>query len=235
MKDVKMYSRAGFDRRHKETGLLGWVRPFDGGRFAPAALIRFVRENGKGDFAWLHLSHDPKFIYFGEQIVAGTWPEFSLPDEWQHGLPQSKLPVRERRPAPVKLILPYPISANRYWRTFAYLERVSRRPRAVTAVSDEAEAFKVEVGWCAKQAGVRVPFGGPVEMRVRLIPENRVCMDLDNALKVVIDALKGIVYEDDDQIMRIVAERGDADPVGGKRIEIEVGAYVMPMALEQAA
>lgn len=232
MKDVKIYARRGFDRRYQEVGILGWVRNFAGGRFEPAALVRFIRDEGvHGDFAWLHLDAEPRFLLYGEQVVLGTWPEFSLPDEWQTGLPMSKLPERQRRPAAVKLSLPYPISANRYWMSF-YAHRLKR---VITGVTKEAEAFKEECGWCAKAAGVRVPFGGHVEMRVRLIPENKVCMDLDNALKVTIDALKGIVYEDDNQVMKIIAERADADPVGGKRLEVEVRPYAMPIALEAAA
>lgn len=129
----------------------------------------------------------------------------------------------------MKLVLPYPVSANRYWRTIV----AKKQQRAITFVSDEAKAYKEECGWRAKAAGFK-PAGGLVELRVRLVPKNRVCMDLDNALKVTIDALKGIVYADDAQVYRIVAERADADPTGA-RLEVEVVPYVMPMALEEAA
>lgn len=129
----------------------------------------------------------------------------------------------------MKLVLPYPVSANRYWRTV-----VNRRTeRAMTFVSKEAEAFKEECAWRAKEAGFRVPITGLVELRIRLVPKNGVCMDLDNCLKVTIDALKGIVYADDSQVYRIVAERLDPDPAGG-RLEVEAEPYVMPMALEAA-
>lgn len=60
-------------------------------------------------------------------------------------------------------------------------------------------------------------------------------MDLDNALKVSIDALKGIVFADDSQVYRIVAERADPDPAGGARLEVEILPLVMPTALEAAA
>jgi crossover junction endodeoxyribonuclease RusA len=102
-------------------------------------------------------------------------------------------------------------------------------------VSDEAKAYKEECGWRAKLAGVREPMMGPVEVRFRLVPANRVCMDLDNALKVSIDALKGIVFADDSQVYRLVAERADPDPQGGARLEVEVLPLVMPTALELAA
>lgn len=129
----------------------------------------------------------------------------------------------------MKLVLPYPVSANRYWRTIV----AKKQQRAITFVSEEAKAYKEECGWRAKAAGFK-PASGLVELRVRLVPKNRVCMDLDNALKVTIDALAGIVYADDAQVYRIVAERADADPAGA-RLEVEVVEYVMPMALEKAA
>lgn len=135
----------------------------------------------------------------------------------------------------MKFVLPYPVSANRYWSTFPYLDRKTRKPKAVTVPTSEAKAFKEEAGWRAKAAGIRAPLTGPVEVRFRLVPANRVCMDLDNALKVSIDALKGIVFDDDSQVYRIVAERADPDPAGGARLEVEVLPLVMPLALEAAA
>jgi crossover junction endodeoxyribonuclease RusA len=120
----------------------------------------------------------------------------------------------------VKLTLPYPVSANRYWRSF-----VPRGyKRALVVVSDEAKAYIREVGLEAKRQGLRKPATGLVSLIVRLIPANRVCMDLDNALKVVIDALKGIAYADDADVFKIVAER--ADPDGHARLEIEIDAYL---------
>lgn len=130
----------------------------------------------------------------------------------------------------MKLILPYPVSANRYWRTIV----AKKQQRAITFVSDEAKKYKEECGWLAKRAGFRAPLAGAVELRIRLVPKNRVCMDLDNCLKVTIDALKGIVYADDAQVFKITAERADPDPAGA-RLEVEVLPLVIPMALELAA
>lgn len=116
----------------------------------------------------------------------------------------------------MKLVLPYPVSANRYWRSF-----VPRgHKRAIVIVSDEAKAYKSEVGWMAKSQGVMKPLLNLVELRLRLVPANGICMDLDNALKVTIDALKGIAYADDKQVWRIVADRGEAD--GKARLEVEI-------------
>lgn len=127
----------------------------------------------------------------------------------------------------MKLVLPYPVSANRYWRTVVAQRRDGpKKPRALTFVSDEAKSYKAQCGWIAKAAGIRAPLQGPVELRFRLVPKNGVCMDLDNALKVSIDALKGIVFGDDSQVYRIVAERLPPDTKWA-RLEVEV----LPMDL----
>ena len=47
-------------------------------------------------------------------------------------------------------LLPYPLSANRYWRTYA--EGFKGEP--VTVCSSEAKAYKAQVGWLAKAAGI---------------------------------------------------------------------------------
>lgn len=124
----------------------------------------------------------------------------------------------------MKLILPYPVSANRYWISFY----APKAKRVFTGVTKEASAFKEECGWRARAAGCHEPFGGIVELRVALIPKNKVCMDLDNALKVTIDALKGIVYADDAQVYRLVADRRQPDEHGA-RLEIEI----LPLVLDE--
>lgn len=118
----------------------------------------------------------------------------------------------------IRLELPYPVSANRYWRTTV------AKGRAMTFVSTEAKAFKRDVGWLAKGAGLRQPFECPVELRITLTPKNGICMDLDNALKVSIDALKGIAYVDDAQVRKITAERTAPDGKGGMIVEVDAFA-----------
>lgn len=130
----------------------------------------------------------------------------------------------------MKLVLPYPVSANRYWRSFV----PKGWTRAVVHLSDEAKAYKREAGWLSKAAGVRLVKEGALELRIRLVPKNRVCMDLDNALKVTLDALKGIAYADDDQVWKLTAERCEPDGADA-RIEVEILALQLPMALEAHA
>jgi crossover junction endodeoxyribonuclease RusA len=134
----------------------------------------------------------------------------------------------------IRLTLPYPVSANRYWRQFF-------NPRArhvMQGPSTEAQSYKREVASIARQAGIRTPLVGRVEVRYWLVPhapsdaQKRArldpdawdlgvqCLDLDNAQKVLMDSLKGVVFEDDRLVHRIVAERA-APGQKGLIVEIE--------------
>ncbi|HFC2787008.1 TPA: RusA family crossover junction endodeoxyribonuclease [Neisseria gonorrhoeae] len=118
----------------------------------------------------------------------------------------------------IRLILPYPVSANRYWRIW--------RNRAVR--SAEAAAYKETVRRIAQGAGA-MPSEGAVAVYVRLIPKankdggaNKTVIDLDNALKVALDALQGVAYHNDRQVRRIAADYAD-EPVAGGGLAVEVG------------
>lgn len=110
------------------------------------------------------------------------------------------------------LTLPYPISSNRYWRS----------ARGRVFVSAEAKAYKQEVALIARTAGIREPASiSAIALIVKLIPKTRRCLDLDNALKIAIDALKGIAFEDDSQVVKIQAEKLPPDGVGRLLIEVQ--------------
>ena len=140
----------------------------------------------------------------------------------------------------IELTLPYPISANRYWRT--YLPRGCAAP--VTTVSPEARAYQDRVRRLAREAGVHRPFPGRVSVSYVLYPKRPQdwkkrqrmnpakwddtvqCMDLDNAQKVLFDAMEGVVYENDNLIRRIEGER--AVPDGSARVHVTVESMDNP-------
>jgi crossover junction endodeoxyribonuclease RusA len=134
------------------------------------------------------------------------------------------------------MTLPYPLSANRYWRT--YMPKGFKAP--VTVVSAEAKAYKAQVCGLARIAGVKAPIAGRVAIDVRLYPnrpqdwakraakdpmawdDTVQCLDLDNANKVLFDALKGVVIEDDRWVRRITSER--MEPDGEARVVVTITA-----------
>jgi crossover junction endodeoxyribonuclease RusA len=137
----------------------------------------------------------------------------------------------------IRLTLPYPISANRYWRT--YMPKGHRNP--VTVVSGEARKYKAAVQKIALDSGVDEPMNGRVEIVYTLYPrqpkdyrkrmkkdpehwdDTVQCIDLDNAQKVMFDAMKGVVFVDDDRVFRIVGRRVEPDE-NGARVEVQVSA-----------
>ncbi|EMT1277178.1 TPA: RusA family crossover junction endodeoxyribonuclease, partial [Neisseria gonorrhoeae] len=84
----------------------------------------------------------------------------------------------------------------------------------------------------AQEAGA-MPSEGAVAVYVRLIPKankdggaNKTVIDLDNALKVALDALQGVAYHNDRQVRRIAADYA-GEPVAGGGLAVEVGELEM--------
>lgn len=139
---------------------------------------------------------------------------------------------------PITLTLPYPISANRYWRT--YMPKGFKAP--VTTLSSEAKAYKAQVLHLVRVAGITRPITGRVAVSYVLYPNRPLdykrrmskdplnwddtvqCIDLDNAQKVLLDSLKGIAMEDDKWVRRITAER--AEPDGEGRLVVTITPLV---------
>lgn len=115
------------------------------------------------------------------------------------------------------ILLPYPVSANRYWRSF----------RGMTVRSKEASEYKRIAAHEAFVAGLRA-VDGPVSVAITLHPKRTKAgkasatrMDLDNCIKVTLDALNGVAYRDDKQVIRLLAEVGDAIECGGLSVEVQ--------------
>lgn len=140
----------------------------------------------------------------------------------------------------IQLTLPYPISANVYWRSF-----VPRgHQRAIVTLSDEAKAYKRQVGQLCALAGVRQPLVGRVAVEIDLYPQRPLdwakrarkapmswdddvrCIDLDNANKVLLDSLKGVAIEDDRWVRELHARR--MEPDGEARVVVRIAALALP-------
>lgn len=151
----------------------------------------------------------------------------------------------------IYLTLPYPVSANRYWKA------VTIPGRTMMAPSKEAKAYKADVQRIARAAGLAQSLTCRVELWLRLYParpqdwarrqrrdpaawdDDVRCIDLGNAEKVLSDALQGIVFDDDRRIWRQHKERMEPDAKGA-RVELAIRAMparAVPQAdlLERAA
>jgi crossover junction endodeoxyribonuclease RusA len=110
-----------------------------------------------------------------------------------------------------RLSLPYPPSANAYWRSV----------KGRVLVSREGREYKKRVAELARQY---LPLVGPVKVRLR-VHRPRATGDLDNVLKVLFDALKLILWLDDDQVVTIHATRLEERAGGLVDVEAEGEAF----------
>jgi len=112
--------------------------------------------------------------------------------------------------------LPYPPSANRYLR---HTVRGTYR-------TSEANDYRTRAQWLAKAAGFKAA-AGAVVVGVTLHPKTTAkgqpratVLDLDNCLKVAIDAMQGVAFENDKQVKQISIAYGAPLPNGGLTLEI---------------
>ncbi len=110
------------------------------------------------------------------------------------------------------VILPWPPSVNRYWRTF----------RGRMLISADGRTYRQE----AIAAAVTGDRFGSVKVRVSIeawLPDNR-RRDVDNLLKAPLDALcHAGIYEDDSQIVELSIRRAGLDKAN-PRLEITLEA-----------
>ena len=114
---------------------------------------------------------------------------------------------------------PYPPSVNAYWRTIVI--RKGKTTRAVPILSREAREYKARMAMYAigLHASGHQPSQEPVSLTIRLYRPRR-AGDIDGPLKPLLDALQGVLYVNDSQIVGLHVTRHDDkdDP----RVEVEV-------------
>lgn len=155
----------------------------------------------------------------------------------------------------IRLTLPYPISANRYWRPVKLGAHISIVP------TKEAKDYRKTVAGLCFAQGVAKPIGGRVAVTLQLYPHRPLdwkarqrkhgaawddtvqCIDLTNAEKVLLDALNGIAFEDDSRLFRYLAERMEPDEHGARvvltiaalQVEQPAQAALLPEPEEEGA
>lgn len=108
----------------------------------------------------------------------------------------------------MKLTLPLPPSANRYW----------RRAGHTIYLSAEAKQFKAEVYLLGKALRLK-PLDGPVRLTAYVFRKIK-AGDLMNREKVLSDSLQGVAYFDDSQIVEAHFYLGDDKK--NPRVEVEI-------------
>lgn len=113
--------------------------------------------------------------------------------------------------------LPHPVSANRYWRTF----------RNRTVRSAEANQYRKDAQFAFLLAKEQ-KHAGPVRVSIKFHPRtnkdgsaSKTRLDIDNVIKVALDALNGLAYDDDKQVVSVLAELSSPVPYGGLTVTVE--------------
>lgn len=137
----------------------------------------------------------------------------------------------------IVLTLPYPLSANRYWRPVRIGAHITIVP------TKEAKAYRADV---AQRCAHLSPIAGRIAIAVRLYPhrpqdfatrqrklgdawsDTVQCIDLDNANKVLLDALKGIAFDDDKWVRKLTSERMEPDEHGA-RVVVAIAQLAVPV------
>jgi crossover junction endodeoxyribonuclease RusA len=99
-------------------------------------------------------------------------------------------------PQTITAVLPYPISANRYWKP-------NRHGRMYK--TQEARDYQSVIAWRFREGNVE-PLDGDLSVTAYFYRKN-LRSDLDNGFKVLLDALEGYAYHNDNQVAHIQAFR----------------------------
>ena len=121
----------------------------------------------------------------------------------------------------ITLTLPYPPTLNKIW----------RHVRGHVVLSDDARQYKDTVRILALKAcgdsgaDWRSVFNESTQVMVTLhLYRPRKAGDIDNALKLILDAMQKTIYVNDSQIVELHVYRGDDK--NNPRVEVQVGEII---------
>jgi crossover junction endodeoxyribonuclease RusA len=113
------------------------------------------------------------------------------------------------------LVLPYPVSNNRYYRKF----------KNITVLSPEGRSYKEFVKW--KYRKIK-PTNDEIEIEIivnrKMTKDGRdfkKVIDIDNPSKGILDSLIGVIYHDDKQVKKHTTEYGDSNPAGDTVVRVK--------------
>jgi crossover junction endodeoxyribonuclease RusA len=135
-----------------------------------------------------------------------------MPVEERNGIVSTPAPRLQGTPVVQFVTLPYPPTANNF------KVPIVRGTRACMTLSAEARTWKGVAELRVSTANL-VSLNGPVKLDIHVYRPRKVG-DLDNAIKLSVDALSKYAYYDDEQVTEIHAYRHDdkANP----RVEISI-------------
>lgn len=100
---------------------------------------------------------------------------------------------------------------------------VHRGGKVITFTPKKTKAWEETVAWYGK-AHCREPMSGKFEVTLTFYRKSKRKADLDNLSKAVLDALNGIIWHDDDQVVALHLFKREVDRMdnAGVRVVAEV-------------
>ena len=87
-------------------------------------------------------------------------------------------------------------------------------------LTQEARAWKEEAGWIVKSSGRSFDLAAKYKLFIALyVNRDR---DIDGSLKLLLDAMSGVVYDDDAQVVVLVVYKFLKHPGEEPRVEVEI-------------
>lgn len=99
--------------------------------------------------------------------------------------------------------------------------RMTQRGKFIKKAAGKYLAYRNQVGWCAKAAGVKRMTGDVEVIGIAYIHGNK-SGDVDNLGKAWLDGLNGIAWIDDRQVKRLTVEKVKVASKADERAEIEI-------------
>lgn len=115
--------------------------------------------------------------------------------------------------------LPYPLSVNRYW-------TISAKGRSIIP-TEAGRKWKRDAQLLARSQWKGAPLKGDVKVSMIFHPKEfqrngrkaGSRLDIDNVLKVGLDSIQGVCFENDAQIVELFISIGDKRPHGGLAVQ----------------
>lgn len=135
-----------------------------------------------------------------------------------------------RAASPFSCTLPYPPSANHYRRFGTRVSRKTGKPFTSLFLTKKGKEYRESVK--RRLRGV-VALDGPLAIEITTHPPDGLRRDIDNVLKCLLDAMQHAgVYEDDNQIARLLIARGRRVRGGSVEVRLTRMATAQPNLFE---
>lgn len=124
--------------------------------------------------------------------------------------------------------LPYPPSVNHYKRFGTKINKKTKKPYTSLFLTKKGKDYQLAVKRRVRKVRGQA-LTGPLAIEITTHPPDNLRRDIDNVLKCLLDAMQHAgVYEDDNQIARLLIERGRKVRAEGGSVDVRIRQIALP-------